>query len=105
MNLIKIEQIPEFQTIKQEVIKTNHVTTSEITVKSAVKIDQNTFQYDYVNKVTGQMFTEKAKINPTTQKVDVISQKEIVSTDLKEMKLPESPVTKIITKENIPANE
>lgn len=104
LNLIKVEQNPEFQVIKEEVIKQNQITPTEITVKTANKIDQNVFQYEYVNKVTGQVFQEKAKVNVTTNKVEIISHKEVVSTDLQSMKLPPSPVTKIVTKENIPAN-
>lgn len=40
-----------------------------------------------------------------TRQVKILSHKEIISTDLKNIKLPETPETLIITKENVSLNE
>ena len=38
-----------------------------------------------------QIYEEKASIDPTTQIIEIISSKEVVSQDLKSLKLPETP--------------
>lgn len=98
LNVVTVQKEPSFQIIKEFVREIHNVESSQIEVKKIQKIEENTYSYKYVNTETHQMYEEISKVNPVTKVVEVLQKKEVVGQDLKDMKLPESPEKKIVSK-------
>lgn len=104
MSVVKMKNIPDMEAIKQKVSESNSIKTTEVEMKTIEKVKENVYKYTFVNEQTKQVFEEVSKIDPKTKKVEIVEHKEVINTDIKNMKLPESPEKKIITKEQVTEN-
>ena len=72
--------------------------TTSVEVKKIEKLQENTYSYKFVNTETNQVFEQVTKVDPVTKKVEILQSKEVIGQDLKNLKLPQSPEKKIISK-------
>lgn len=102
MTVVKMRNVPDMEAIKQKVSESSNIKTSEVEIKTIEKVRDSVYKYTFVNEQTKQVFEQISKVDPKTKKVEVVEHKEVISKDVKNMKLPESPEKKIISKEQAP---
>lgn len=103
-NLKKVESVSKeynFQQVLLEVLKQKHVTQADAEIIEVTAISKEEYLFVIYIKSLKTRYVTKGSFNPKTKSVNIKKIEEVFHPKLQDIKEPEKPQVKIVTKENI----